>query len=288
MKKTLLASLLALGALFVSGCDPSAKVRSQPDAPKQTVATPPPPLESPETVDAHTLGQHLTAKQQALLLTLLKAPLRYTPGRYSQFIVPAGNGSFPLLVGAKTGKPLVSAGVSADGRRYLAFGTVPTSAEFAAFSVNLKRLTAWLLAGRTALAEHRRYAVALAYLGHQQDKVAHWFAVNLPEVEVVKCQQATLKACLNGASLAVIGAQGSLIDARTLVETLDQNAQLPVLYFHTPFWKESQFASLVLNALALRQGETDGNYWAQDAANWPTVHHMMRTELRRNNMMVSR
>lgn len=278
MKTPLLASLMAL--LLLSGCDTNSKVRAPVKAPAQTMKAEVPP--KAPTAPATTLSDKLSPRQQALAMTLLDAPLHYAPGRYSQFMVPAGKDSFPLLLGKKTGRPMASAGVSEQGRRYLAFGTVPVTYEFEPFFPNLQELVGWLLSGEPGFVYKPGAVVATAFLGAQEKKVTGWLRRNMKDIALVRCDVLGLKECLGAADLVVVGAEGDLAEAQTLVNALKQKSALPVLYLHTPFWKESQFASLVLNSLELRQGEAGGNYWAQDAANWDNLGDMLQTRLAMN------
>ncbi|EKE77908.1 hypothetical protein B3C1_00570 [Gallaecimonas xiamenensis 3-C-1] len=274
----MLAGLAAL--LLLAGCDTNPKARAQVKAPEQTVQPPAP--KAPKGPVVTTLSERLSPRQQALAMTLLDAPLRYAPGRYSQFMEPAGKDSFPLLLGRKTGKPMAAAGVSQAGRRYLAFGTVPVTYEFEPFHKNLEELVGWLLSGEPGFVYKPGAVIATAFLGTQDKKVSSWLRRNMKDVAVVQCEVLGLKECLGAADLVVLGAEGDSAEAKGLVAVLDKKSALPVLYFHTPYWKESEFARQILASIQLRQGEAGGNYWTQDAANWASLGDMFQTRLAMN------
>lgn len=279
MKHFWLVGLAA--ATLLAGCDSNPKARVPSKAPEQTVAT---VAHKPKAEEDRSplLIKTLTPRQQALAMTLLDMPLKFAPGRYSQYILPDGSGSFPLFLGKKTGRPMASAGVSHAGRRYVAFGTVPVTYEFEPFRDNLKELMGWLMTGNTVSAYRKGSTVALAHLGIQERKVVGWLRRYMPGLTLARCDVLGLDDCLKGADLVITGVEGDTDQAKTLVSAFKAQPQLPILYLHTQFWKQSDFARPVLRMLHLKQGETGGNYWAQDAANWKNVTDMFQTEVSLN------
>ncbi|WKE64020.1 hypothetical protein PVT67_09940 [Gallaecimonas kandeliae] len=278
MKTSICAGLVAV--LLLAGCDANPKARSQVKAPETTVEKAAP--EATPQAKAGTLSDELSPRQLALAMTLLDAPLHYAPGRYSQFMVPTNKDSFPLVLGRKTGRPLAAAGISQQGRRYIAFGTVPVSYELQSFHHNLQEMVGWLLSGQPGLVYKPGAVVATLYLGAQESKVTSWLRHNMKDVALVRCEVLGLKECLSAADLVVTGAEGDGKQAKELVAMLAQRAKLPILYFHTPYWKESEFATTMLDSMHLKQGEAGGNYWAQDAANWDNLGDMFQTRLAMN------
>ncbi|WP_341501293.1 hypothetical protein [Gallaecimonas sp. GXIMD4217] len=258
------------------GCDSNPHARAPVKAPDQTVLETTPKAKADK--GSELIKERWQPSQQALAMNLLNAPLRYAPGRYSQFMVPAGDASFPLLVGRKTGQPLAAAG-SKDGRRYLAFGTVPVTYELEPFHDNLKELIGWLVTGQSAALPRSGALVVTANLGSHKDRVARWLNGKMGDLAVADCELLGLDECLAAADLLIVGGEGTEAQGIELVERLKARAELPVLYFHTPHWKKSAFATQVLASLELRQGEEGGNYWAQDAANWVSVPDMFEMRL---------
>ncbi len=275
MKKTIRASVVTLACLGLWACDSNPHARAPAKAPEQTQAS---VAEAPVKEKIELEKARWQPRQQALAMSLLDAPLRYAPGRYSQYMVPASDHSFPLLVGRKTGQPLAAAG-SKDGRRYLAFGAVPVTYELASFHRNLKELVGWLVTGQSATLPKSGAVVAMTSLGSQSGKVKRWFKANMADLGLIDCEVLGLNECLAAADLLLVGGDGTQAQSDALVAGLDSHKRLPVLYFHTPHWKRSAFSAPILARLDVRQGEEGGNYWSQDAANWAALPEMFEMRL---------
>lgn len=210
-------------------------------------------------------------------------PVRYDPGRGSQFFEPSSLGThLPLAVGSEEGLNLAVA-AELPASRLAAYGTNLIArlerGELSEHEAPFLRLLGWLTQrAPDALGGPLRVRLAL-HDDTSANRTTAWFARALPSWEVERCTTPlTVGRCLGEADLVITAARETL-DQATIVPALraarDRGA--PLLYVHQSSWNATPMNAPVLALFELEmQGPGGpGNYFEQDLASWDDPRAMV-------------